>query len=113
MPKKSKPKVIFLDEDRIDILWEQKLGSFDGKGGHEPGGDYGRSRIRMGKGMPRRMLRGVLMHESLHGVWERALGDRYSEATEEVIVDYLAPWILDMLRRNPDLVEFLTEDDDV
>lgn len=50
----------------------------------------------------------ALLHECLHGVWH--LSDRAHESDEDIIRQICAP-LLDMLRRNPDLVAYLLSED--
>jgi hypothetical protein len=49
----------------------------------------------------------TVLHEVLHAV-HRIAGVQ-SDAKEEAIVTQYAPLLLDVLRRNPDLVAYLTE----
>jgi hypothetical protein len=106
----KRPTLIEMDDGKdIPIEWDKKLRALD-HAGHEEAGVYHQGKIRIAPGMTRSTLRKVLMHETLHGLWERALADRYADSTEEVVIDNLAPWIVDTLRRNPDLVEFIMED---
>ena len=49
----------------------------------------------------------TLLHEVLHAIWEQTpLRSRESDEQEEVVVALAAP-LLDTLRRNPRLVEYL------
>ena len=55
--------------------------------------------------------RAVLLYELLHGVFDYlGLSDRIDEDHEERIITSLAPALLDTLRRNRDLVDFLLRD---
>ena len=52
--------------------------------------------------------RDTLLHEVLHALTEMTgLHNEWSEEKEEAVVRRLTPALLDVLRRNPDLVEFL------
>jgi hypothetical protein len=54
--------------------------------------------------------RETLLHECLHGCWYQTLLDRqYRDKQEEDIIYTMAPKILELLRSNPELVEFLLE----
>lgn len=50
-----------------------------------------------------------LLHEVMHGCWH--IGDR-SHKNDEAAIRALAGPLLDVLRRNPDLVAYLTATDD-
>lgn len=50
----------------------------------------------------------TLLHEVMHGCWH--LGDRSHKNDEKAIRSLTAP-LLDVLRRNPDLVAYLLADD--
>lgn len=51
----------------------------------------------------------TLLHEILHCVTESAgINAELGEAEEEKLVRRVAPLLLDVLRRNPDLVAYLT-----
>jgi hypothetical protein len=52
----------------------------------------------------------VLLHEVLHGCWH--IGDRSHKNDEKAIRALTGP-LLDVLRRNPDLVAYLMSEDDV
>lgn len=72
-------------------------------------GDHEKGTIRIAEGMTRRQERGTLLHELLHNLWERGeLSTRYSDTTEEWIVDTLSGWLFQVLEENPDLVAYLT-----
>ena len=56
--------------------------------------------------------RDTVLHELLHTVIAQGLGAPLKEldkAAEEMVVGFLAPRILGLLRDNPKLVEYLTE----
>lgn len=53
----------------------------------------------------------ALLHEVLHGVWHCHDFKAEREWSEEQVVTFLAPVLLDTLRRNPALVTYLTGED--
>ncbi len=55
--------------------------------------------------------RWALLHEVLHGCWHTTEPDG-QQFTEEQAIRTLAGPLLDTLRRNPDLVAFLTSEND-
>lgn len=64
---------------------------------------YRDQRITIKKGMGADMIREALVHECLHGM-TFAISH---EASDEKIVRRLAPVLLEFLRDNPELVDFL------
>ena len=69
-----------------------------------------KSRIRVQKGMDVHAERDTVMHEVLHALLEN-VGLAYEmreDDYEEKVVRRLAPALLDLLRRNPRLVQYLT-----
>lgn len=50
----------------------------------------------------------TLLHEALHAVWSTTGLRQLDNDLEEQVVVGLAPLLLDTLKRNPDLVAFLT-----
>ncbi len=57
----------------------------------------------------RSQMRDTLLHEVLHAVANMtALDNEWGDEQEEEVILRLAPALLDVLRRNPRLVEFLT-----
>lgn len=54
--------------------------------------------------------RETVLHEAMHGIWYQTLLDRqYRDKQEEDIIYTLAPRILELLKDNPELVEYLLE----
>ena len=65
--------------------------------------------VRLDMQRPATKVAETLLHELLHCVWSQTPGRaREFNEHEEEIVSSVAPWLLDMLRRNPDLVKYLT-----
>lgn len=62
-------------------------------------------------GLAATAVRETLLHEALHACWETSglAAHEVAEHTEQVITA-LAPQLLHLLRANPDLVAYLTED---
>lgn len=60
--------------------------------------------ITLRPGLPGDKTRATLVHELLHALWELGALD---EGQEEVVINTLAPLILDTLRRNKRLTEYL------
>jgi hypothetical protein len=68
--------------------------------------------ILIAEGLAATREREVLLHESLHGLWQGT--DLRTEESglqgyEEQVITALAPVLLDMLRDNPGLVSYLCE----
>lgn len=62
--------------------------------------------------LARSHLRQTLLHEVLHAVWDQtALTATDVQDDQELVVQALAPVLLDVLCRNPSLVEFLLDAD--
>jgi hypothetical protein len=62
--------------------------------------------------MPRELERETLLHEILHACYATAglpLDHAKPDDIEEVSVTALSPWLLVILRANPDLVAYLTD----
>jgi hypothetical protein len=54
------------------------------------------------------VVRETLVHELLHALSDLAgLQEQYGAEADEQWCRRIAPWLLDTLRRNPDLVDFL------
>jgi hypothetical protein len=65
--------------------------------------------IRLDGRRPHSVVAETLLHECLHCAWSlTALGPHEVNEHQEVVVTALAPWLLEALRQNPDLVAFLT-----
>lgn len=67
--------------------------------------EYGRLRIILNPDQAEDHMRVTLLHEILHAVED--VTDQRHHRTEEIIRQLAAP-LLDVLRRNPDLVAYLT-----
>jgi hypothetical protein len=64
--------------------------------------------VRINPDRPKTAVAETLLHETMHCIWSAtALRGHAAEEHEEAIVTGLAPLLLEVLRRNPDLVEFL------
>ena len=107
----ERPKRIVLDDgSEVTVEWDAKLGRLHE--GYGRAGDHSKGHIRIARGNLRRANRGLLLHEVLHELWQKADLRRFlSVKTEELVIDALVPWLLDTLRRNPDLAAFLLEED--
>ena len=58
--------------------------------------------------LPASLLRETTLHEVLHAAWDQTpLKATGAADHEELVIDALAPMILEVLRRNPKLVAFL------
>jgi hypothetical protein len=68
--------------------------------------EYGQQRIILNPDQSEQHKRVALLHEILHGCED--LSDQGHEH-DELIIRQLAAPLLDVLRRNPDLVAYLTE----
>lgn len=81
------------------------------KSSEDPWGrvDYGKGEIvlRPEQALPHQRM--VLLHEVMHGCWH--LTDCTHEGDEKAILALAAP-LLDVLRRNPDLVAYLIATDE-
>lgn len=79
-----------------------RIGSYDGNG----------QRLILSPDLGPDQTAGTLLHEVLHAAWSTAGLDaddlKNSEEVEEAVVRALEPIMLDTLRRNPALVEYLT-----
>lgn len=68
-----------------------------------------RNIIRVDATLPHTQAAETLLHELLHCCWQRTgLRAFDPDGNEEVIVTALAPQLLDLLRRSPDVVAYLT-----
>lgn len=64
--------------------------------------------IRIDADRPHTAVAETLFHESLHCAWNHtALNLGLEEGEEETVVTAISPLIVEMLRRNPDLVAYL------
>ena len=69
---------------------------------------YGEGRIILNPNQNEAHKRMCLLHECLHGCWH--LSDRDHQDDEQPILALAAP-LLDVLRRNPDLLAYLLAED--
>jgi hypothetical protein len=105
------PATIRVDDDLVTIE-DNATGLGVTIEGYPYSADYKRDRIRLARNTRRSAKRENLAHEVLHKIWEKAgLSERYATKTEEYIITSLAGLLTDVLRDNPALVEFLTEQD--
>jgi hypothetical protein len=106
----SRPRKFTLDDGtEVTIEWDAKLGRL--AEGYARAGDHSPGRIRIAAGALRRQAQGLLLHELLHELWEKADLDRFlSQKTEELVIDSLVPWVLDTMRRNPELRDYLFDE---
>jgi hypothetical protein len=68
--------------------------------------------IIIAEGLAATREREVVLHETLHGVWQGTnlrTEESGLQGYEEQVASALAPVLLDMLRDNPDLVSYLCE----
>lgn len=101
---------MYIDGKPIKIKWEQKLGQLSQ--GYGLAGLHNGSHIKMGVGLTRNQKRATLFHELMHEIWARAnMSQRFTKKQEEDILSGIDIWIVSMLRENPKLVQFLTEED--
>lgn len=68
--------------------------------------------IRIDPAGPHTIIAETLLHEMLHICWDHAALNELDQLSqhEEHIVDALTPLILQLLRRNPDLADYLLEE---
>lgn len=100
---------IQVEDDEVQIEWDANLGKL--ASGHPIGADYKKNRIRVAAGTRHSVKREHIVHELLHKLWEKSgLTKHYSNTTEEVVITSLTGWLVEVLRDNPELVEFLTEE---
>ncbi len=66
--------------------------------------------VRLDTNRPPTKVAETLLHELMHCCWnESALRVHDVNEWEELVVSGLAPWLLELLRGNPDLVVYLTQ----
>lgn len=73
--------------------------------------EFGQRAITIQSGLPPCAIRAALMHEVTHGANNLA-GMTDGKRSEEAFTTRQAPILLDVLRRNPQLVAFLTAEDE-
>lgn len=105
----KRPSVLTLAGRRVKVLWVRGLKDLDRRG-HEAGGDYGQDTIRVALGMTPSGERVTVLHELIHHCAERGKAS-VSRADEERMIGSIDGWLLLALRENPELVEWLMEED--
>jgi hypothetical protein len=68
--------------------------------------------IELHKGQAVTQQRDTLVHEALHAVFNQAALAQHgfwSDDVEETLASTLAPWLLGLIRDNPELIEYLQE----
>ena len=79
----------------------------DGSHGHQVGEtDHVTLEITMDPHLPLDLLKETLLHEVIHCIWS-TVNLRQRKLNEEDVIGSLVPTLLDTLRRNPTLVEYL------
>lgn len=70
--------------------------------------------IRLDAQRPESAVAETFLHEVLHCVWSMtSLGaEKDLDEQEEAVVTALAPWLLELIQRNPDLMAYLASPDD-
>ena len=92
------------DQAAIDRAGQEMGGNLAGHANHAA------LRIDLAPDLARDYEAETLLHEVLHGVFcVTGIGRDFRDA-EEPIVARMAPMLLDVLRRNPDLVAYLVAD---
>jgi len=106
----SKRLELDVDGEKVTVDFVKKVGQFPQ--GYSMGGDYDRvkRRIRINSTQTRGGQRAALMHELIHHAFVKS-GITIGRKTEELVADGLDAWLALMLHRNPELVDFLTEED--
>ena len=104
----KRPTKVTLDQHTCRIQWSPKeIGrlsqGYRVSGEHEPG------LIRIGPGLSRRYEKVTLLHELLHEVFNRARV-KLPMKQEEYVLNNIDEWVYLMLRDNPALVAYLTEE---
>lgn len=101
------PKRLRIDGETVQVNQKKSLGTL--KEGHPVGGLYQDRKIQLSPvGMTRMGLRSNLFHELGHYFLERD-GVRLTRAQEEAVAGAFS-WIAYLLRENPDLVAWVTEE---
>lgn len=98
------PKYIYIGPYRYVISASNKLGEPDDLDGMT---DTSRGKIILRKRLSFTRKRETLLHEILHAVWDVCA---LKNDNEEDMVTRIAPILLDTLRRNLDLVDWLVEE---
>lgn len=70
--------------------------------------DHGTLRLLVNTALAADQVRDTLLHETLHALaFLSGLSSEWGSEKEEAVVRRLSPLLLDVLRRNPDLVAYL------
>lgn len=106
-----KPKSVLIGPHKYTVVYENEICANDDLCGfikHE------QTKIVIDDGMSTSYQKETLLHECLHGLFQLT-GLRkaavVNEGKEEIIVNAIAPALLDMLRRNKTLLTYLLEND--
>lgn len=106
------PATVQIGPRRYDVLLDlEELHRIEHDEGDDLYGqsDHGKLRIIVDPTLPFDQLADTLLHEVLHGLTElTGIIDDLGHKREERMVRRLTPALLDLLRRNPELVEYLT-----
>lgn len=95
-------------EIRSDVDTARLLRDEDARGDSRPD----QLVIRIDVDRPHTAVAETLLHEALHCVWHQtSLRVEHDNDAEEKAVTALAPLLLQMLRRNPELTAYLTGED--
>ncbi len=110
-----KPRRIRVDGEQVHVEWKEGLGQFPQ--GYALGGYY-YPKAKQGPTIvvetstSRLGARRTLMHELGHHLWRKAgFHRRFSQKTEELVVEEMASWFLIALRENPVMARWLLEKD--
>jgi hypothetical protein len=105
------PKQVRLDGKIIEVVLRGGKPSRL-KAGYTLSGEYKGGKIYVHRKQTKEDLRRTFISELMHHLWERSkLSEIYTRATEEAVVHELEPWVLQVLRENPEMVEYLIEED--
>ena len=86
--------------------WQVRRAKLDGDRQKYGETDERRLRITLAPWVGPGQARDTLLHEVLHAIWSQTALDQ-DEDEQERIVRSFTPWLLQVLRDNPELVEFL------
>lgn len=110
MPRRKPPESIDLGPYTIPVRFDFEAMKASGNNGAYM---QDLSTILLQENNSEDIERDSLMHECFHAIWSQTFldmkydDDDHQSAGEEIILE-LAPRILELLRRNPDLVKYLT-----
>jgi hypothetical protein len=110
VPNAKLPKTLYVGHFDFDVTQQRvfdKLGeTIYGESEKDPAG------IKILKGQSPANKRDTLMHESLHAILYAAGGHvllPLNHDDEERLIRFLSPWLVALLRDNPDFVDFITD----